>query len=184
MTNAGSTSWLYDYHRANNAENLPTLQALRVSHEPSPWMGDRRRSRSCRRPPPARRTPTRTARALPFSHENEVARAHYYGVTFDNGLKAEIAPTDHAAVLRFTFPAHDGNLIFDNVNDDGGLTLDAGDPVVQRLLRRAQRPVDGATRMFIYGTLDRPVTASGKLPVAAAGRHRLRQGRHRRERRP
>ena len=23
MTNAGSTSWLYDYQRANNADNLP-----------------------------------------------------------------------------------------------------------------------------------------------------------------
>ena len=41
MTNAGSQSWLYDYARANNADNLPTLQAFARSHEPSPWMGDR-----------------------------------------------------------------------------------------------------------------------------------------------
>ncbi len=40
-----------------------------------------------------------------YGHENETARAHYYGVTFDNGLKTEITPTDHAAVLRFTTPA-------------------------------------------------------------------------------
>ena len=39
----------------------------------------------------------------PFGHENEIARPHYYGVTFENGIKAEIAPTDHAAMFRFTF---------------------------------------------------------------------------------
>ncbi len=41
VTNAGSLSWLYDYARGNNADNLPTLQAFAASHEPSPWMGDR-----------------------------------------------------------------------------------------------------------------------------------------------
>ena len=41
VTNAGSTDWLYEYARKNNADNLPTLQAFSASHEPSPWMGDR-----------------------------------------------------------------------------------------------------------------------------------------------
>src|SRR6266480_2664866 len=42
MTNAGSSSWLYEYHRMNSdAHNLPMLQAFAASHEPSPWMGDR-----------------------------------------------------------------------------------------------------------------------------------------------
>ena len=47
---------------------------------------------------------SRTARALPFRHENETAKPYYYGVTFENGLKTEIAPTDHAAMMRFTYP--------------------------------------------------------------------------------
>ncbi len=41
VTNSGSLSWLYDYARANNDDNLPTIQAFSASHEPSPWMGDR-----------------------------------------------------------------------------------------------------------------------------------------------
>ena len=41
VTNAGSLSWLYEYQRGNNADNLPTIQAFAASHEPSPWMGDR-----------------------------------------------------------------------------------------------------------------------------------------------
>lgn len=41
VTDAGSTSWVYEYHRANNADNLAELQAFAVSHQTSPWMGDR-----------------------------------------------------------------------------------------------------------------------------------------------
>ena len=92
-----------------------------------------------------------------------MARAHYYGVTFDSGVKAEIAPTDHAAALRFTYPDGNANLIFDNVNNSGGLTLDPAGRTFSGYsdVRAGQ---DGATRMFVYGTLDAAVTASGKLP--------------------
>ena len=107
VTNAGSTSWLYEYARANNADNLPDPPGVRASHEPSPWMGDRQTFQVMPSTRRARRTPTGSARALPFRHENEIARPYYYGVTFDNGIKAEIAPTDHAAMLRFTFPGDD-----------------------------------------------------------------------------
>ncbi|MDT4986004.1 MAG: hypothetical protein QOI74_98, partial [Micromonosporaceae bacterium] len=71
MTNAGSQSWLYEYNRMNNADNLPTLQALAVSHEPSPWMGDRQTFQVM--PSGATGTPdaSRTGRALAFHHENE-----------------------------------------------------------------------------------------------------------------
>ena len=104
VTNAGTLSWLYDYQRDNNADNLPTLEAFSASHEPSPWMGDRQTFQvmpSAREH--ARREPARPARS-PFRHANEAASPHYYGVTFENGLKTEIAPTDHAALFRFTFP--------------------------------------------------------------------------------
>ena len=82
---------------------------------------------------------SRSARSLPFGHENEVARAHYYGVTFDNGLKAEIAPTDHAAAMRFTYPDTNANVIFDNVNNGGGLTIDPATGSFSGLLRRRAR---------------------------------------------
>ena len=105
----------------NNGDNEPEIQAFSLSHEPSPWMGDRQTFQVM----PEQGTPTqdRNQRALAFKHANEVAKAHYYGVTFDNGMKAEIAPTDHAAMFRFTFTGTDNSLVFDNVNSDYGLTL-------------------------------------------------------------
>ncbi|GAA3294323.1 hypothetical protein GCM10020295_18550 [Streptomyces cinereospinus] len=158
VTNAGSLSWLYDYARGNNADNLPTVQAFSASHEPSPWMGDRQTFQVM--PSAAAGTPDlgRTARALAFRHENEVARPHYYGVRFENGLKAEMTPTDHAAMLRFTYPGDDASVLFDNVTDQAGLTLDTAAGVVTGYSDVKSGLSTGATRLFVYGTFDKPVT--------------------------
>ncbi|MEU6545189.1 GH92 family glycosyl hydrolase [Streptomyces sp. NPDC046859] len=158
VTNAGSLSWLYDYARANNADNLPTIQAFSASHEPSPWMGDRQTFQVM--PSAASGTPDtgRSARALAFQHEKETARPYYYGVRFENGLKAEMAPTDHAAVLRFTYPGDDASVLFDNVTDQAGLTLDKENGVVTGYSDVKSGLSTGATRLFVYGTFDKPVT--------------------------
>ncbi len=163
VTDAGTTGWLYEYHRDNDANNRTRIEAFSASHEPSPWMGDRNTFQVM--PSIAAGTPDarRSARALPFGHDREIARAHYYGVTFDNGLKAEIAPTDHAATMRFSYPGDDANLIFDNVTNDGKLTVDASTRSFSGYSDvRAGR--DGATRMFVYGVISAPVTDSGALP--------------------
>ncbi|MFF8710653.1 GH92 family glycosyl hydrolase [Streptomyces sp. NPDC015184] len=163
VTDAGSTSWLYDYARGNNDDNLPTLQAFSASHEPSPWMGDRQTFQLM--PSAVAGTPdaARGARALPFRHENETARPHYYGVTFDNGLRAEMTPTDHAARMRFTYPGDDASVVFDNVSNDGGLTLDPATSSFTGFSDVKSGGSTGATRLFVYGVFDAPVTASGKL---------------------
>jgi predicted alpha-1,2-mannosidase len=166
MTDAGSSSWLYEYQRTNNADNLPALQAFEVSHEPSPWMGDRQTFQVMPSPlaTVGAADAMRTARALPFRHANETATAHYYSVTFDNGLRTEMAPTDHAAILKFTFTGDTSNLIFDNVNDQSALTVDAANGVVTGWSDNRSGLSTGATRLFVYGTFDKPVTASGMLP--------------------
>ncbi|MFF9281773.1 GH92 family glycosyl hydrolase [Streptomyces griseosporeus] len=158
VTNAGSLSWLYDYARMNNADNLPTIQAFSASHEPSPWMGDRQTFQVM--PSAAAGTPDtgREARELPFRHENETARPYYYGVRFENGLKAEMTPTDHAAMLRFTYPGDDASVLFDNVTDQAGLTLDKEHGTLTGFSDVKSGLSTGATRLFVYGVFDKPVT--------------------------
>ncbi|MFI7409617.1 GH92 family glycosyl hydrolase [Streptomyces sp. NPDC049627] len=158
VTNAGSLSWLYDYARANNDDNLPTIQAFSASHEPSPWMGDRQTFQVM--PSAASGTPDtgREARELAFRHENETARPYYYGVRFENGLKAEMTPTDHAAVLRFTYPGDDASVVFDNVTDQAGLTLDQDNGIVTGYSDVKSGLSTGATRLFVYGEFDKSVT--------------------------
>ncbi|MCX4884271.1 GH92 family glycosyl hydrolase [Streptomyces sp. NBC_00847] len=157
VTNASSLSWLYDYARANNDDNLPTIQAFSASHEPSPWMGDRQTFQVM--PSAASGTPDtgRQARELAFRHENETARPYYYGVRFENGLKAEMTPTDHAAALRFTYPGDDASVVFDNVTEQAGLTLDKENGVVTGYSDVKSGLSTGATRLFVYGAFDKPV---------------------------
>ncbi|WP_436844182.1 GH92 family glycosyl hydrolase [Streptomyces canus] len=158
VTNASSLSWLYDYARANNGDNLPTIQAFSASHEPSPWMGDRQTFQVM--PSTASGAPDtgREARELAFRHENETARPYYYGVRFENGLRTEMAPTDHAAALRFTYPGDDASVLFDNVTDQAGLTLDKDAGVITGYSDVKSGLSTGATRLFVYGVFDRPVT--------------------------
>jgi len=169
MTDAGSLSWFYEYAKRNDAENRPRLEALTLTHETSPWMGDRQTFQVM--PSLASGVPpiNRSERALTFLHANEVARPHHYRVRFDNGIVAEVAPTDHAAIMRFSFPGEDASLVFDNVDDRGGLSLSPETGELTGYTDTRSGLSNGATRMFVYAKFDRPVTASGKL-VATDGK--------------
>lgn len=65
-----------------------------------------------------------------FSHDNEIAKGHYYSVTFDKeskaaGVQVEMTPTVHGVYVRFTFPkgSDNVNVIFDCVRANGSLTV-------------------------------------------------------------
>lgn len=162
VTDASSTSWLYTYQQANNTENLPEIQAFSLSHETSPWMGDRQTFQVM---PFASEKPSanRNERALPFKHENEIAKPHYYSVTFENGIRTEITPTNRAAMFKFTFTDEKSNLIFDNVDNNGGLFLQPDQKIITGYTDVKSNLSDGATRMFVYASFDKKVTDSGKL---------------------
>lgn len=163
MTNAGSLGWLYEYHRDNDETNLPRIEAFTASHEPSPWMGDRQTFQVMPSIAAGTPDPNRANRAMQFRHENETAKPYHYAVTFENGLKTEIAPADHAAIFRFVFPGDRARLLFDNFDDNGGLTLDTANGVVTGYSDVRSGNSTGATRMFYYAVFDRPVTGGGKI---------------------
>ena len=163
VTSAGS-DWMYQYQQRNGADNRPRLEAFALSHEPSPWMGDRQTFQLM----PAAvasgaPSANRAARALSFSHANETAHAYTYRVTFDNGIVTELAPTDHAAMFRFTFKGDRSQLTFDNRDDNGGITLDPSGRSFSGWSDVKSRLSTGATRLFFYGVLDQPVSESGRL---------------------
>jgi predicted alpha-1,2-mannosidase len=157
ITNACVTNWVYEYHRGT------ALQAFGLSHLPSPWMGDRQTFHVMPSAAPGRVRAGRRRRALTFSHANEIAQAHYYSVTFDNGVRTEIAPADHAAMFRFTFPGKDAALIFDNVTRHGRLTLDPSGGTISGYTDVRSGLSVGAGRMFVFATFDRQVIDSGRL---------------------
>ncbi len=163
VSDAGS-NWIYQYQQRNGADNRPRLEALALSHEPSPWMGDRQ-TFQLMPAAVAQGAPSanRAARSLSFSHANETAHAHAYRVAFDDGIVAEVAPTDHAAMFRFTFAGNRSQLVFDNRDDHGGIVLDPSGRRFSGWSDVKSRLSAGATRLFFYGTVDQPVRESGRL---------------------
>lgn len=104
-------------------------------------------------------------RASNFSHKNEVAKAHYYAVTFDDdtpasGVKVEMTPTDHAAAVRITYTDSTSiaNVIFDSysssgdIKTGGSITFDGNsfsaytDYSVENVAVQS-----GFNRMYVYG---------------------------------
>lgn len=158
MTNADSTSSLYQYQAANNAENLPTLNGIGFSHEPSIWMGDRNQLAFM---PAAGSSPTSnlTDRRLAFTHEDEVARPDVYSVQFQNGIETAVTPTDHGGVFSFTFPGDEGSVLVDKVTGDAKLSV-SDDGVVSGWIHGGSG-YPGRTRMFVYGQFDASPTTAG-----------------------
>lgn len=158
-----SNDWVYSYQQDNNADNLPELEAFALSHQPSGWMGDRHTfhimpAQTANIPPLNRKE-----RALAFRHDHEIAKAHYYSVLFENGIQTEMTPTDRAAMFRFTFTEDAGKLIFDNMRNEGGLTIDQENQALTSYTDVKSGLSTGASRMFIYATFDVPFIESGRL---------------------
>ncbi|TCC12333.1 GH92 family glycosyl hydrolase [Kribbella soli] len=159
VTNASTHRWPYEYHRANNADNRPELQGLTFSHQPSPWMGDRDQLTIM---PVAAAEPLGdpAERAAAFSHDDETARPDLYAVDLANGVRAELTPTDHGAIFRFTFPedAPGRHLIFDTIDENGAFEYD-GNAVTGWVENGSET---GRTRMYCYGEFSTVPTAFGQ----------------------
>ncbi|GAA2235594.1 hypothetical protein GCM10010401_04350 [Rarobacter faecitabidus] len=162
LTEGSSNVDLYKYQGSNTSANKPRLQGLAISHEPSRWINDRNQMQFM---PSVTTDGTPNAglgnRQLTFSHDNEIARPDYYSVTFDNGIKAEIAPADHAAILRFTFPAsanNRGTIFLDKVSHDAGFTLRSDNTGFDGWM---QGGAEGTTRMFVHARFNRSTVAQG-----------------------
>jgi len=171
QTDANSQSWEYSYQAANNGQNRPVLQGLGISHEPSPWMGDRNQLSVM--PSTSQTVPTGSAsgRALAFDHADEVARPDHYRVHLDGGITAELAPADHGGVYRFTFPdtTPTGSLVVDTIDNNGSFTVDAAAGTLTGWVDNGSGLSVGRSRMFVSGTFDRAATAAGTAPNGHTG---------------
>ena len=159
FTEGASNRDLYKYQQSNDGQNRPRLQGIGVSHEPSRWISDRNQFQIMPSITEAA-TPNGdlVARELPFDRSKEVAQPDEYSVEFLNGIKAEIAPADHSAIFRFTFPssASAGTLFLDKVQTNADFTVSGS-----TFSGWTDGATAGATRMYVYGTFSAAPTANG-----------------------
>ncbi|WP_085536133.1 GH92 family glycosyl hydrolase [Massilibacteroides vaginae] len=103
--------WAYIY-TANK------IRGFKQTHQPSPWINDYGQFSLM----PVVGTPEfdQDKRASWFSHKSEVAKPYYYKVYLaEHDVVTEIAPTDRAAMFRFTFPDNEHSYIVVDAFDKG-----------------------------------------------------------------
>ncbi|WP_240037276.1 GH92 family glycosyl hydrolase [Orlajensenia leifsoniae] len=166
VTNAGATSREYSWQQDNTDANRTRFEGLGISHEPSPWMGDRNLFSVM--PVAGADAPNGNwhTRAATFSHDTETAQPDYYGVELDNGVTAEMTPTDHAALMKFTFTGAANSVVLDAPDNDGSFTI-AADGSVTGWIENGAAGNTGRTRMFVSGRFDATPTTTG---TASGGR--------------
>lgn len=87
--------WKYTYQAGE-------IRAFTQSHQCSPWTRDY--AMLSLFPETGNLEPLSQNRGARFSHDSELAMPHFYSVTFDNGIKTEMAPAAHSCHFRFSFP--------------------------------------------------------------------------------
>jgi predicted alpha-1,2-mannosidase len=103
--------WMYTY-------TADKIRGFKQTHQPSPWMNDY--GQFSIMPVTGKPVFDENQRASWFSHKAEVAKPYYYSVHLaDYDVTTEIAPTERAAVLRFTFPDSRKSFIVTDAFDNG-----------------------------------------------------------------
>ncbi len=95
QTGKNGDGWKYQYFKK-------TVRGFQQAHQCSSWTTD-----YCVysfMPVTGKLIVNEDGRATGFSHDNEVAKPHYYRVKLDNGIITEMSPTERGAHLRFSFP--------------------------------------------------------------------------------
>ena len=94
------------------------IRGFKQTHQPSPWINDY--GQFSIMPVTGEAVFDEEKRASWFSHKAEVARPYYYKVYLaDHDVTAELAPTERAVAMRFTFPQTDKAYIVLDAFDKG-----------------------------------------------------------------
>jgi predicted alpha-1,2-mannosidase len=103
--------WAYTY-------DADKIRGFKQTHQPSPWINDY--GQFAVMPLTGKLRFQEDERASWFSHKSEIAKPYYYSVYLaDHDVTTEIAPTERAAALRFTFPKTDSAYVVIDALDNG-----------------------------------------------------------------
>ena len=116
QTGKNGEGWKYQYAVDN-------IRGFCQSHQCSPWMSDY--AVYSFMPMVGKLVVNQEMRATKFSHDNEMAKPHYYKVMLDNGITTEMAPTTRGVHLRFSYPStEDAYLVIDGYTDMSEIKID------------------------------------------------------------
>lgn len=111
VTGKMGDGWTYRY-------NHNRIRGFKQTHQPSPWINDY--GQFAVMPVRDGSSVDQNKRASWFSHKSETATPYYYKVYLaDHDITAEIAPTERAASMKFTYPAGETSAVVIDAYDGG-----------------------------------------------------------------
>lgn len=154
QTGKNGEGWKYQYA-------ADKIRGFGQAHQCSPWMSDY--AVYSFMPVLGAPVVNQDERATRFSHANEVAKPHYYKVTLNNGITAEMAPTTRGVHLRFTYPATgDAYLVLDGYTDRSEIRIDPEKRQITGWVNNQRFVNNPATfRNYFVVQFDRPFEAYG-----------------------
>ncbi|MGN0234598.1 MAG: GH92 family glycosyl hydrolase [Bacteroidaceae bacterium] len=138
QTGKNGDGWQYTY-------TADKIRGFKQTHQPSPWMNDY--GMFSLMPITGEVTFDEEKRASWFSHKAEIAKPYYYRVYLaDYDITTEIAPTERAAMFRFTFPQEEMSYVVLDAYDRGSYVQ--VQPEKNRIIGYTTRNSGGVTEDF------------------------------------
>ena len=140
--------WAYTY-------GAHTLRGLKQTHQPSPWINDY--GQFSVMPVRGNDKLDEESRQSWFSHQSETAKPYYYSVYLaDHDIKAEVAPTERAAIMRFTFPESSESGVVIDAFDRGSAIEMIDDRTIAGYTTRNSGGVPENFRNYFVMSFDKP----------------------------
>lgn len=143
--------WTYTY-------TADKIKGFKQTHQPSPWMNDY--GQFAIMPITGKLTFDQNERASWFSHKAETVKPYYYSVYLaDHDVTTEIAPTERAAMFRFTFPENDKSYVVVDAFDRGSYVkiIPEENKIIGYTTRNSGGVPDNFKNYFVV-TFDKPFT--------------------------
>lgn len=110
QTGPNRDGWIYQHFK-------DSIRGFRQTHQCSSWTRDY--AAFSLMPVTGKLEVDQYKRAARFNHKNEIARPHYYKVTFDNKITTEMSPTERGVHMRFSFPSGGDSYVVLDANNGG-----------------------------------------------------------------
>jgi predicted alpha-1,2-mannosidase len=148
QTRQMGNGWCYTYDDYK-------IMGIKQTHQPSPWINDYAAFSLFAET--GRIKLKEEERASWFSHKAEVAKPYYYSVYLaDYNVKAEVTPTERAAIFRFTFPAGDSSFILlDAFNKGSMVNIIPGERKITGYCRNNHGGVPSNFRNYFVAVFDK-----------------------------
>ena len=142
--------WKYTY-TANK------IYGFEQTHQPSPWINDY--GQFSLMPVTGKVEMDEAKRASWFSHKGEIARPNYYKVYLaEYDVVTEMAPTDRAAMFRFTFPEADSYVVVDAYNRNSYIKVIPSENKIVGYTTRNSGGVPENFKNYFVVVFDKPFT--------------------------